>query len=447
MIPADGTNCEVTVHAGGMKDGDVVVFATSFGTWTGENAVKEETLTEDGEDIKLNLFSNEAGVASIQVYDKENPGTSDTVHIEFFNPESEANSISVEASKSNMLPSTSETEYSITVTAEVLAVGNAPVGNARVNFSLSNSTGGGEYLSPISVVTDSAGIAETTFTSGTRGTGSEEDNAVIITASVATPNGSSGTAEDTVPVVIHEEAANVTIGFATEISSNEDNTQYLLPVSVLVADVNGNPVGGKTVSLSLRPSQFRCGYWKKGDKEWSVVWDNPCDGEDDPGTPPFEFINEDLNGNAYLDKDDPNYNDLHDPGDEDTDRSEDKLDAYTAGSYYENKFPDYFPGYTINDKIPGLGDETLTPGQSSAGTIPNSVETDENGVASFTIRYQKEYAVWVEAQLTATSTVFGTENITTSRKWLPTMADEEELIANTFPKSPFNKLSCGTAQQ
>lgn len=220
--------------------------------------------------------------------------------------------------------------------------------------------------------------------------------------------------------MIREDAANISIGFATQIESNEDNTQYLLPVSVLVADTNGNPVVGKQVSLGLRPSLFRTGEWIKSGDEWVVSYENPCDGSD-----LFIFVNEDLNGNSFLDDDPP--------------LSEDQTDGYNVG---DSDLPAYFDGYSAGDQVPGLNNGMLTPGQSSAGSIPSNVETDENGVASFTLRYQKEYAVWIQAQITATATVFGTENTTKSRKWLPIATDEKEDIANAFPESPFNVLPC-----
>jgi len=223
--------------------------------------------------------------------------------------------------------------------------------------------------------------------------------------------------EDTVAIVITGGVANVSIGFASEISANDDNTLYLQPVSVLVADTNGNSVPGAIVSLSLKPSLFATGYWVEELDEWVTVCENPCDAAD-----PCVFINEDLNNNAYLDG------------------AEDQLTTYNAGGI---DLPDYFTGYASGDQIPGLNNGMLTPGQSVAGTIPSTVTTDENGVVSFTLTYQKEYAVWVEDQITATVMVFGTEYITKTRKWLPISADEKELIANAFPTSPFNVLSCG----
>lgn len=653
--PADGGNVAVTVHAGGMIAGENVVFKTSFGTW---DTYTEKTVVVaiDGNlDATLYLKSLQAGVATIQVHAQDTisyPTLTDSVQISFYTPASQAYDIIIDASQTNILPSTATSQYSLVIEAEVIDIYGAPVGNAIVDFYLSNTTGGGEYIFPVSAITDATGIARTTFTSGTLSTGSDPGSAVLVTARVATPMGCTnevmrimcvaegpplnnndyftisqttadyyvwyniggagtdpapgGTGievsipagasqcavtsateaaidavagfdaystevekttilcvadssqsllstyftisrpginyyvwyyigsivaadlydpapagrtgirvdileddtanavaqktqatlnaisgftatvstnmvtvtsagpvvnhatnvntgftitsaqectlfvetcgdvtdaadvnagftinvvtqgealthqEDTVAIVITGGVANVSIGYASEISSSVDNTLYLQAISVLVADTNGNPVSGALVSLGLKPSRFRTGYWVKMGDEWVVVLDNPCDAFSP--TTPYIFVNEDLNNNAYLDG------------------NEDQLTSYSVGA---PNLPDYFAGYVSGNLVPGLNDGRLTPGQSVAGTIPSSAQTDANGVASFILTYQKEYAVWVEDQITATAMVFGTEYITKSRKWLPISADEEEIIANAFPQSSFNDLPCG----
>jgi len=219
--------------------------------------------------------------------------------------------------------------------------------------------------------------------------------------------------EDSISIIITGGVANVSIGYALSISSNTDNTLYQQTVSVLVSDTNGIAVPGAVVSLGLRPSMFATGYWLKVGGEWELVFDNSCDGEDYPGTLPNEFVNEDLNNNASIDG-------------------------------VEDQLTGYYAYYSSGDMVPGLGNIMLTPGQAAAGTIPATVITDDFGVANFTLTYQKEYAAWVQDQITATTSVFGTEYITTSNKWLAISAGEVEAIANAFPTSPFNSLPCGT---
>jgi len=554
--PADGTLVNVTLHAGGMSAGQTVVFVTSLGTWSGyPGSSAEYTITPADVagtlDITLQLSHTEAGLATVQVYKQAVPSAVDFTQISFFNPASKAYSIVLDASQTNILASTGTSEYSLVINAKVYDIDGDPVQDAVVDFSMSNTTGSGESISPVSAITDTAGNAQTTFTSGTLGTGSDPSSAILVTARVTTPatctnetttvqcvdegttlaggdyftlsqtgadyyvwydvddgsvdpapggltgievditsgelanavaaatqvaldavagftatavtdtvtvdtcgdvtdvadgvaatgftiattlqgtgNGPNWRSDD-VSIVVSGAVANISIGYSTVISSAGDDTLYEQPISVLVADTNGNPVPGTLVSLSLRPTLFYTGYWWLSPiGGWVVVKDNPCDGTpfDGTHTTPFEFINEDLNGNAILDVVD----------------GEDELDRY---SLPYSDLPPYFydgDGYTTGWEVPGLNDGQLTPGQSVAGTIPSSVVTDDDGVAIFTLTFQKEYSVWVEDQIVATAMVFGTEYITKSRRVLPLMTSEKTVIANAFPESPFNVLTCGT---
>lgn len=65
---------------------------------------------------------------------------------------------------------------------------------------------------------------------------------------------------DSIQIVIGGTAGSVVIGQSTKVSSNETGTAYILPMSVLVADSNGNPVPGATVSLSAWPAKYSTGY-------------------------------------------------------------------------------------------------------------------------------------------------------------------------------------------
>jgi protocatechuate 3,4-dioxygenase beta subunit len=441
--PADGTPVVITLHAGGLVGpapgpADVVVFATSFGTWDGGGTLVTEPLTVDNDDISRSLSSLVAGTATVQVYDQSNLGTMDFVQISFYNPAATACDIVIDASQTNILPSNETSQYSLVIQATVYDSVYSPVQNAVVEFWMENTTGGGEFLTPVIATTNFAGIVETIFTSGSLGTGSAPGSAVEVFARVWAPACLPGYAEDSVGIVISGAVANVSIGLGTAITSDYDETIYLLPVSVLVADTNGNPVPGAFVSLALKPSRYATGYWYDDeDLGWISIGDNPC--VDGPGTyalgtesdAPFIFVNEDLNNNAILDN------------------FEDELDRYTIPTLIYpvppfQALPDYFPGYAAGDFVPGLGNGVLNPGQSVAGAIPTSVTTDENGVITFTHTFQKEYAHWVEAEITATAMVFGTEYITKARNWLPVSAEEVDLVAQAFGGSPFNNLPCGT---
>ncbi len=430
--PADGTPVEIFLHAGGLGTGETVVFATSFGTWNGGGMSVQEVTTQPNDDIMRSLSSLLAGTATVQIYDQSNPATVDSVQISFYNPAEQACDIIIDASQTNILPSTEASQYSLVLDATVYDSDFAPVQDAVVEFWLENTTGGGEFLAPVISLTNSAGIAQTIFTSGSLGTGSDPGSAVNVFARVWAPGcpppAVAGYKQDWVGIVISGAVANVSIGTANVFSSNEDDTLYLLPVSILVADTNGNPVPGAIVSLGYKPSQFKTGFWfDDEDFGWIPLGDNPCtlpNYDPDFRQLPYWFVNEDLNNNAILDN------------------NEDETDRYTAGVV---DLPNYFSGYTAGDLVPGLNNGVLTPGQSVSGLIPSSVQTGENGVVSLMLTYQKEYGAWVEAEITATCMVFGTEYITKYRNVLPVASDELEAIAKAYGGSPFNVLPCAAA--
>jgi len=157
-------------------------------------------------------------------------------------------------------------------------------------------------------------------------------------------------------------------------------TTYALPMSVLVADSNGNAVSGAVVSLSAWPAQYSSGTW--------------YDEDPDPGKKKFvpyisgTFDNEDLNENTFLD-----------------------------------------PGEDTN------GDGLLTPHNSAAGTLPTTVTTDENGVANFDLVYLKDHANWIRDRIRASTLVLGTETTASTTFCLPYERSEGE--AGDLHDSPY----------
>jgi hypothetical protein len=135
-------------------------------------------------------------------------------------------------------------------------------------------------------------------------------------------------------------------------------------MSVLVADPNGSPVAGATVTLSAWPAQYATGAWYDEDPA--------------PDTESFRpyisgtFNNEDTNENTFLD------------AGEDDNR-----------------------------------DGELTPPNSSAGDLPETVTTDENGVANFDLVYLKNSAVWINTRVRASTLVLGTETTSSTTFRMP----------------------------
>jgi hypothetical protein len=344
-----------------------VQFATTLGYWDGVpgDMVVEKNVT--GGTASAALRSANAGVATVQVTDVDDTSTTDTLKVAIYAPSTEASQIAIQASATVVAISSGSVSNSVTLTATVKNANDEPVGNAPVAFSIQNPTGGGESVSPVIAYTDSYGDASAAFLSGSS---SSDALGVTVVATVV------GTAiNDTIAIVIGGTAGSVMIGIGSTILSTNNDTTYELPMSVIVADSNGNPLQGATVTLGLWPSHYSTG-------EWVEVEEGECRA-DIWGT----FANEDLNRNLILDA-----------------------------------------GEDVNV------DGELTPPSSAAGTVKSTVTTDENGVASFNLIYSKSSAAWIVDEIKASTMVLGTETQSTYSFRLGWLAGEE----CNLPHSPYN---------
>jgi len=333
-----GNSLEIIVAA---PDQSTVDFATTVGVWDG-GASNYVSKPVSGGVASAVLSSSQAGVATVQVFDADNPTTTDFITVAISAPASDASQISLQASSIVVAKSVGNVSNTATLTATVRNASDQVVGGAPVFFTIDNPTGGGETVSPVIVYTDDYGVAQSTFTSGSLSSGAQ---GVTITAKVL------GTGfSDSVSIVIGGTSGSVVIGTATSVVSINNDTAYSLSASVLVSDSNGNAVAGAEVSLNLWPKKYNTGFWT--DACVRIV----------TGT----FDNEDSNRNLILDL-----------------------------------------GEDIN------GDGELTPPLSAAGTVPATVTTDANGVANFSYIYLKQYAVWINTEMTASTMVLGTETTST----------------------------------
>jgi hypothetical protein len=172
---------------------------------------------------------------------------------------------------------------------------------------------------------------------------------------------------------------SIAIGASTKMTSINSDTAYQLPVTVMVSDSNGNSVSGAVVSLSLWPTQY-----SKGARVACVAIISAT------------MPNEDTNANLVL----------------------------NAGEDVDG------PG--------GIPDLALWPPQAAAGTIPPTVTTDANGVATFNWIYLKQYANWVTARLTASTLVQGSQSTASTLIDLTPLAGDVVGTACPLPDSPFN---------
>lgn len=443
-------NLTITVNAPGLAN---VRFATTLGSLTsgGETGQVIEVAVAGGT-ASAEFNSSQAGLATIQVFDPENPSTSDTLGVAITAPAVDAARITLQSNTYVVAPSSGGISNTATLTATVRTSDLQVVGDAPVAFSIENPTGGGETISPVVVYTDSSGVATTTFTSGSlpsvepvivsalvigegttgpltnlsfnnlnpdtitrplgesfvtdgfeageqiRVQGSASNDGIYIIETVAdstleldaNETLAAEVAGETVTITavavaldpgitIGGTAGSVVIGRGSEITVI-DTTTYALPMSVLVADSNGNAVSGAVVSLSAWPAQYSSGTWYDEDPE-----------PDSEKFVPYisgTFDNEDLNENTFLD-----------PG-EDT-----------------------------------SGDGELTPHNSAAGTLPTTVTTGENGVANFDLVYLKDHANWIRDRIRASTLILGTETTSSVTFRLPYERSEGE--AGDLNDSPY----------
>jgi hypothetical protein len=365
-------------------EGTAVTFVTSFGLWG--NGLTTETQSITGGIATATLTSSAVGTATVQVYETAKPTNADTTFINVSPPITASRQVALTLSASSIAPSSDSISNSLTVYAKVITAAGEPVAGVPVTFSLSNSTGGGEYVDPPQVQTDSSGFARTTFYSGTS---SSSGLGVYITA---TEQGSGLANSDTASIIIGGIAASISISRSTKISSSPDNTYYTLPMSVLVTDSSGAAVNKAIVSLSAWPTHYALGYNDAGVFVYQTV----------PGAGPYAgatmMPNEDVDRDLILD-----------PGED-----VGPCDNITA----------------CTDLIP---DGELTPASSAGGSVPSTITTIENGTGSFELTYLKSSANWVETEISATVRVMGTESKTTSTFWLVYLLGEEI----SMPDSPF----------
>lgn len=178
---------------------------------------------------------------------------------------------------------------------------------------------------------------------------------------------------DTVAIIIGGTAASIEFGRGTTVESISNDTMYSLPMSVIVTDSNGNPISGAVVTLGAWPNQYADGFWQGIDDCFIVYtgW----------------YPNEDSNRNLILDTD------------------EDKNE-----------------------------DGQLTPPSSAAGTLPARVVTGENGSVEFMLVYPKISAGWIETEISASTTVLGSETKSTKTFVLPWLVGEE----CNLPNAPYD---------
>ena len=349
-----------------------VVFASTVGVWNGTSSVI--TVPVAAGKATATLTTTQAGVTNVQVYNQASPAISDSLTVTM--TAANASSITLQASPGVVQKSIGATTGSSTLIAIVKDAAGFPVGDAPVAFEIRNPTGGGETVSPVvvlSAATTSGGLtlgeARATFTSGSLASDASgvQVRATVVGTAVATEAvgvNATPSGNDAV-IIIGGTAASIAFGQATVLLEGGGDTTYILPMSVLVADANGNPAPqGTVVNLSV----------------WPIAWStgSGCAYDADTATT-GTFFNEDVNENVTLNA-----------GEDGTRR--------------------YFATGTLASGI-GRTDVLITPTNSAAGTLPATVTTDASGVAAFNLTYGKSSAIWTIDRVRARTVVQGSEAV------------------------------------
>jgi hypothetical protein len=343
-----------------------VVFVTTMGSWVGGTTWIQVTVDLVTRKAIATLATTLAGIANVQVYDQTTPSTSDALTVAMASS-AIANSIMLQAT-SNVVPisvgTTTGTSTLVATVRDATLPTGVLVAGAPVSFSILNPTGGGETIYPVVVMTGTDGKASTTFSSGSVSSdpAGVQIRASVVGTSVATGTDPSG---KDASIIIGGTAGSVAFGQATVISENDNKTQYIYPMSILVADSSGHAVAGARISLSL----------------WPIAWSTGtfCTFDPDNGTNKGTFRSEDINANLILD-----------PG-------EDGLRIY------------YATGVPVAG---GKTDGKLTPVNSEAGALPSGdIYTDASGVADFNLTFPKSSAIWTIVRMRASTIVQGSETV------------------------------------
>jgi len=385
----------VIVHyalSGVPQTGKMVSFSTTRG------AITSTADTDGNGNASANLSSITAGPATVTAT-ITGAGTIQT-QVEF-TAVTPSPPMSLQASpgtiSTNSAGSTVEQSTIIAVIRD--AAGNL-VKNKTVRFGLTDVSGG--YLTQASDVTNSQGMASTTYISSIS---PSDSNAVRIDASVDGYPAVTGSTTLTVA----NKPIYVVFGTGNKIEEYS-STQYRAPFVALVTDIAGNPQAGIEVNANLTPVTYLKGSYTgcafPDDKFW--IWSPALDAS---GTY-LECSNEDNNPIFF-------------------------------GSH-----PEWLLNGVLNSELPPSlvtedinGDGILTPG--NVAEVNRTATTDANGFAQFYVIYAKQFANWVKVKIEGKIYSYGDQTRGTTQFYLPVLRDD--VACSTSPPGPISPFGLGAS--
>ncbi len=357
--------------AGVPQVGKQVTFASSRGSITGNPATTDATGS-------ASVTVSSPSTSGPAVISASGPGGTPSASVNVAFTATTANLITVQAIP-NVIQvagaSTSQSTNISTITAIVRdSIGNV-VKNAGVNFGIVTDISGGS-LSAARVITDAFGSASVNYTAGNL---SSPQGGVVISATVTDVNGAvpSPAVAGIAKLTVAGPTLFVRLGTSNIFqSSSPSSLLYVMQYIAIVTDSAGHPVPGAVVRFQLRPGNFRKGTYTLGDP--AVV--NSSGVITIPAIPGKVFI----------------------------------------GVTCLNEDTDFSGLFTASKDTNGNGQ--LDPG--GIASVSPSETTDSSGVATATITYPKDHAIWVQVSLEARTGVAGDDPPATSTFYLPGTVDK-----------------------
>lgn len=353
--------------AGQPKQGGEVKLSTTRGTVTPQTGV-----TDANGELTFAVTSDTAGPGVVTATTTASNGPSKSIKVYF--TAQEVASMVLQAIPSTVgINVSGGTEQQSKINALLRDKDGNVVKGKRIVFRVEDITGGS--VSPASAISDASGQANITYYAGGSPSAS---NGVTVYARVEGVNsiyctdGQASSSECAVSLTVALKKVFITIGTGNKISNyNGTTTTYSYPYTLLITDINGAPVQGEQVILSINTLYYRKGFntFSGSTKIWNSGITATCPSED------------------------VNFNGLLDSGEDNN------------------------------------GDGILTPGNvatfaadstSSSENSTVTIKTGKDGFASFSVIYPKNFANWAGVQLTARAG----ESVAYESFWLAASADD-----------------------
>jgi hypothetical protein len=257
---------------------------------------------------------------------------------------------------------------------------NNLVKGATVQFSIVADSSGGNLLAPFSAVTGSDGVARAVFVGGPADGGKE---GTLIQARIA----DLAYATTAIALTVNKKALSIQFGTGNSIIEYSP-TVFQQDFTVFVSDSAGNPVKDVVLSAAAWATNYIKGHfeweWNKPPREntgkWTQVGPVGCPNEDIFRKGLFDYAF-DINGNGRLD-----------------------------------------PGIPL--------------------TVTGGGKTDALGMAIVSLRYPRDRAYWITADLVVTGTVAGTETVARLSEDLPGLA-KDYIDPNVEPPGRYSPYGVG----